>query len=342
MEDLPLSKKLCYRSGPGWKIIPSWSQFLIEIGWKLARFPAAQPALAVGMALPTRTMAATLVGCGIVAERSKTRAKIDDWEIKLKLLEQLPYDAPVTLLKGGRRVKGKFKRIKVEDGVKFVEVQVGGKDKHGCGRATISVPVKRCGGIEPIQKEVKKLPVNPSGVALARNRDFLKYALKETDLDNFTGVSRLDCLFIGPAANIRQEAKDLELGIQAILLNSKDYYSASPADILRARQVQSEGIPYRSEIFSAISDLSNKSIKEAPHVVIFDGGLGFDKWRHLFQNSHWLVVLDRSDHHFELGRQLLAADSLGRERADAVLDDLVDIPDSLELMAYMRNHCEHA
>ena len=106
-------------------------------------------------------------------------------------------------------------------------------------------------------------------------------------------------------------------------------------DILRIRQFLTGGSHYRSEILKALGKNAPKTMGgREPHAVIFDGATGFIRWRNLFQESNWIVILERTELNFKEAANLLNLSY----RKDRIAGDLVQsmppIPVGLEFVAY--------
>ena len=65
-----------------------------------------------------------------------------------------------------------------------------------------------------------------------------------------------------------------------------------------------------------------------PYATLFDGALSFLKWREAWRQTHWIVVLDRTDSHFADAVNVLNQEYVS-DRVDAELPALPRWPDGM-------------
>ena len=127
----------------------------------------------------------------------------------------------------------------------------------------------------------------------------------------------------------RQKKTKLSVGPRA-----RETSAGTLQDILRIRRLSSTSEAFRSDIFPVRSKgHAMESEEMAPHLVVFDGAVGFLKWRHIWPHCNWVVILDRTEPRFEEAAQIVNEDYFSR-----VDEEKLELPDappvSVELVSY--------
>lgn len=186
---------------------------------------------------------------------------------------------------------------------------------------------------------VRDTETGPEGGAGSSPRFFAGF-LPNTDLETFEGDARIECVMFGPGAQLRQEIKELRLGIRG---GTAPFPSGTLNDLLRVRTFGLPTAPAWTELHPTAGPrrLPDR-MKLHPRVVVFDGARGFLRWRNYFEDSAWIVVLDRNEPQFMEGASELnteyAQNSIPDEPACIVseLPPGVAIPPGVEVTSYFR------
>ena len=105
-------------------------------------------------------------------------------------------------------------------------------------------------------------------------------------------------------------------------------------DLLRVRRLFNKDESFRSDIFP-VNKAENAKLSEqmTPHVVIFDGSVGYLKWRDNWAQSNWLVILDRTEPRFREAVQVINEEYLNRT-SEEELRPSRPAPSSVDIVAF--------
>ena len=293
-----------------------------------------QQRLVIALAVPTRSYAAVLLAVGAIVSNAKTinAAGQVSPESHFEMLCGLPTETSVILREEGKPVKGIF---------------VGTRDFKNDGNLRIGVQIQNSKGgalttwlsRETSQKvQVSSMPWSrlPKDADNAREVDtssseFTSEIFQGIDLWNFVTESSLDCVILGNVGTLEKEATTTKLSIGS---RGTEASAGSLQDILRICRLFRNNEAFRSQILSVNSNEHAKlSEGMLPRMVIFDGAVGFLKWRHYWSQSNWVVILDRTETRF-----LEAVQSVNEEFLSRIDERELNLsnptPQSVELKAF--------
>ena len=298
--------------------LPEWAKFYIELGNEIAQFQNHGKRIVVATAIPVRNYAVVFTALGIILNRGN---QLINNQNKFDYLCNLPIDSPLLFYNKNKRKKAKYKGTGYDYyGNKCLMIQV---ENSKSGGLTQSVSIDEAKQVS-LGKTNKKLPKRQKGYQIKDNNSFLKKILHPKDVNQFLSNSQLDCALIGNRNLLKSEINETFL--------YKDKMSGNFQDILRVRNLFSTDQPYHSEIFSDRKQ-PNLSEYSKPFITIFDGALGFIKCRDYFRDSHWIVLLDRTEHKFLDAVDILNQDYMGRV-SEEKLEKLSSIPLGVETLVY--------
>lgn len=300
---------LCKEAG-SWVWLPRWGDFFFQLGALLARQANAEYRLVIGLAVPTRAFAASLVGAGLVtasAEMPNTMAQV---EAHFAQIAALPLGTPLVYRRYGKqRLRAIFDGCADGPSTKYLRIKVEAGRSGNCYLldARLAQYVQVADGKSP------RLPKNQRGSPLAQASQFVAYAVGSNSAEEFVSVSRFDCLLVGSATKLRAELVDTPIAIKnaPLLLQEQQVPGRSDAiaaarrfaignlqSLLRARRFLASGEPYRSDVLPGHSHVPADQLTAVPRFVIFDGATSFLRCRDSWQHSHWVVVLDKAEREF--------------------------------------------
>jgi hypothetical protein len=102
-------------------------------------------------------------------------------------------------------------------------------------------------------------------------------------------------------------------------------------DILKIRRFAGEGHTYRSEVMAVAAEALPEIT--SPYTTLFDGALSFLKWREAWRQTHWIVVLDRTEPHFAEAVNILNQEYVS-DRLDAEVPILPRLPDGMDVLLF--------
>ena len=292
-----------------WIALPDWGQFFIEIGRWVAQYETEpKNRLVVAVALPTRTFAATLTALGVMLSNANLIADELDLDRHFKNLCNLPEGTQVFYLESGlkqwriARYEGVANDLEQDKKVESDEPPINirsGHTRNGHWDSSMkNYVLKRnarkvrfsSDGFSPIEEEIGK----PHKIS-----QFLMDVLGEENAIKFATETQLDCVLLGNINTLKQEITTIPVSCKEAheFEERKEFLQ----DILRVQNFMSpKNKPYRSEVLKVVGNEPPKTKNGLiPKVAIFDGATRFLKWRNNWQNSHWIVLLDRTESRFD-------------------------------------------
>lgn len=307
----------------GWKEVPLWANALITLGASFTKFDTPHRRLVTGLALPTRAYAATFTALGFALERAKLPVDLPAPDEHFRTLCALPLGSAVKYrdFQDNKVRDALFEGCKELRGVLYIGVRR--NNQHSIHWL---LP-KQASNVQPSSKVIAQLPRSPKGKSFDVGSAFLRACAADLNAVDYCLQSRLECLFIGNKDRLTQELTETSFAIR-----SENFSRGTLQDILRVQELLPEGEGYRARILSDRGKQISKT-KETPKLVLFDGAAGFLKWRDLWRDAHWLVVLDKAQGGFD---EAVAA--LNREYRDNHLEgdppSLPSLPHHLNVIAY--------
>lgn len=314
--------------GRGWQQFPEWARFIVSLGFEVGRHPLGDRRLIVALGVPTRVLAAAAGSAGVVGGCMDGDNQATNLRQHFQELIGSEPGTPVTLDHLGRQYSGEIQGFEVRDGEFWLRVRIQDAETGGEThfiRQTQS-PRVRHAAAEPVN-----LPKQPHGITPVLRPGFLRSLLGHEGLQSASAATTLDCLIVGRAGPLKSELGSVKL---AIRVQGERWEEGRLNDIARARQVLGSRRNYRSFILSSTSRLHPALSSARPKCVVFDGAMGFLKWRHHWRGSHWFVVLDKTDPRCPEGAAAVNSEYEGRNLG--IAGDLSSLkrPPSVEISAF--------
>jgi hypothetical protein len=308
--------------------LPDWGNFFIELGRRVAESETDKNRLVVALAIPTRAYAAALTAFGVVLTRATLSSdKIDDTNEYFERLCNLPQCTPVTFLNKGRKLKAFYEGVEKISGKRRLRIRV---ESCTTGGLTHLIPLEESRHIEIRNTPILNLPKKQKGRKIAANSKFIEDVLGDELASTYVEKSQLDCVIIG-------KRNFLETEITKINFASTPSFKKLGVlqDVLRVRSFFStDNQACRSEVFSVTSKKCH-SLPDGrvPFVTIFDGASSFIKWRDDWRSSHWIILLDRTEIHFQEAVDIVNQDYINRVDEEEI-PNLPSLPPGVELVNY--------
>ena len=320
-----------------WVPLPAWGNFFIDIGSRVAFSKTGQNRLVVGLAVPTRTCAAALAALGVVRARAVNPNKIifkDKFEQLCKLRKgtrvffsnspdsnewsSAIYDGICNDYEQPRiriRVKPKEVRNKkqVPDTIYLIRKEDLYKVRLAAGAAE---------RIDPQGKFDRPIVI----------KEFLDGCIGGADALKLSTTTQLDCVILGRNSTLREEITKIPFAYRSAPSSFKE---GVLQDVLRVRKFFTiEKQAYRLEVLPVDGHEPPKTAYElVAHVTIFDGAAGFIKWRDYYRNSHWIILLDRTEPRFQEAVYILNQEYIPPVDGEQI-QGMPSIPVGVELVAY--------
>lgn len=292
----PAVVNLYFEDSGAWYTLPDWADYFIRIGKQLTPLECSKGRLVIAVVVPTRAYCAAFVSLGmIVSDAGKREDPTVDAHFE-KLLE-LPPGTPVLFQPSPREVqKGLLQGPEDYNGKLYVRVQVQSKNARTGGGLTHLIEKSRALMVQPARHS-GKLPKNLSSKNKRLSNGFVESLLGDADSVQLGLRSKFVCAIVGKKSVLEPEIKQTPLAVYA---NGNRRAEGQLQDILRVDRFVSAQQSYRSALVpvgsSPPSDDVTSSVEMA---VVFDGATGFLKWGSLWPDRHQIIILDRTELHFD-------------------------------------------
>ncbi len=308
--------------------LPEWANFFMELGYRLATIPNAKHRLVVGLAIPVRAFASSLVAAGIVIAKAGKEISID--EARLQYIQSLEIGTPVHVRIENRKHKGIVEDFEEYAGQTYIVVCT-------TSSTASAKPLKRK---LPLSRYASKITVSQSDVSLSGKQsgrlmeapsEFVKMCFGKEFAEEYIHSSSLEALIIGNKSTIQQDACDTFFNCN--VSDTPTIVKGCLQDILRIRQFSGTNRSYHTECLSSSTEAPEKEIEgREPSVAILDGAVAYLRHGHKWKSSHQVVLLDRTERQFSD-----AVDLLNQNQAYRTIEDfefLINIPNGIEMMIY--------
>lgn len=316
-----------YRQSNQWKVLPEWARFFLKLGATLGGHQITSHRFVVGIALPTKAYAASLLTAGLIASLSKIPTSDEDITAHFQRLCALEPETPLVYTKNNKRFKAFFDGVEEVLGSKRIRLRVQSSKGKKAKNRTELLDAKRTQQVEVANTTFRRLPQNQSGRGMSvDNPDFIRAFLQIEEINDFTTKSCFDCLIIGQVNRFKQEIDET---LFAVKPKKQKLVEGHLQDILRVRRFSGSSSNYRSDIYAARSELENLV---SPKFVIFDDANGYLKWRDTWHQSHWIVLLDRTSARFEDATSQFNQEFFKYRYEEGKLAQMPAIPSGVEIV----------
>jgi len=316
---------MLYADGERWVALPSWGRFLVRLGASTVDTRQALGSRVVALSVPTRSYAAAFLGLGVILAGIARDSAGGTHVAHANFLKGLPEATPIWLRRHNKRLKAFYEGYLVHEGVLRFAVRV----ERG---TTLYIRSEDCEGIQLRATESADLPDHQSGLSINEAEGFLAHVLSEADASALVNKDRDDCVFVTSVGGLRAELCGEFLGAHR---QQGETISGCFQDIIRVRQFSHSGEACRSEAFPVGRKPQRGTHKPVQgKVVVFDGALGYLRWRDHWAASIQLVVLDRTDCNWPDAAEALNREYVDRRCSDRLALDIPAIPAGVEVMAY--------
>ncbi|GAA6616840.1 hypothetical protein [Scytonema sp. NUACC26] len=312
-----------------WASLPPWGTCFINIGHWVAQADSRENRLVIALAIPIRNYAAALAALGVVLARANISTSKIDSNSHFEKLCRLPKGTPVNYQINGKRYKGIYLGVNKDYGEPRLRIQ---RENKSSGGLTDFIRQEECHNVAIASTQHINLPKKQTGRPIFVQNEFLNAVISEAELLQFTTETRLECAVIGRVNTLRQEIKEVPFACSS---SKSEFKTGCLNDVLRVRNFCiSEGQAYRSEVLPALGNNPPQTTNGLiPHVTIFDGATGFLKWRDNWRNSHWIVLLERTEPHFQ--EAVIEINNEYGNRFDGEeIQNIPCIPPGVELVVY--------
>lgn len=321
-ENLP---RLYYLSDNEPRLLPEWAYFFMRLGQQLATMPSADHRFVIGLAIPTRVFACSLIATGIAIERTGAKNPTDDMQRQYIL--NLEPGTPVHVRRDNNtKLRGVVEKFEERSGAPYIFIRTTKSEIRG-------YPVNRYASRITVSDRDVRLPENQqTGRIIEKPSKFLQGCLGAALAQKYILDSSFEVLIIGKKSLIQHEVCEIPF----IYKGSGKLSSATGylQEIVRVRQFSGANKSYRVQFVPASSDEPEEEFhgRRKPTIVVFDGAVAYIKHGHKQQKVHHIALLDRTERQFPDAVELL-----NQNYAYRLTDDIrfpVKIPNGIEMMIY--------
>lgn len=324
-ENLP---RLYYLSDNESKLLPEWAYFFIRLGHQLATIPSDGHRVVIGLAIPTRVFASSLVSIGIVLAKADKEDRVD--EARLQYIRNLEPGTSVYVRIGNRKHKAVIEQFEESNGQTYIVI---------CTTASTPTtkPLKRK---LPLDRYASKITVSHDDVSLSGRQSgrrmeppsrFVQICLGKELANEYIHNSSFEVLIVGKKSIIQHEVCDIPFICKDPGKSAET--KGCLQEILRVRQFSGANKSYRTQCISSSNITPEKEIgMQTPPLIIFDGAIAYIKLSHKWQSAHQIVLLDRTERQFADAVGLLNQNYAYRLAGDVKFP--IKIPDGIEMTVY--------
>lgn len=307
-----------------WILLPTWSRFSLDLGFALATQDNSRCRIVAGLALPIRSYVASFIAVGVIAGKLSLLSQNDDALQRFEQIRSLPKGTPLTYRKIGKRIKGVFHGIEEVNGHSMILLCTTNDGLY-------MIPSTSALQIDIPATVSKSLPKRSNRRTKTAVPPFLSHFLGQEIAGAVALQSHLDCVIIGPTAQLTTEITETRIAVQD---TTEKFVPGILQDIIRPRRLVKETEAYRSELYYTHTREFEGKRQEIPNFVIFDGAMSFLKWRDFWRHSNWVVLLDQTETDFDTAIHTLNEECVKNEVEKANLRIPLSPPHRMPVVVY--------
>lgn len=338
--------------GKGPLPIPQWAKFYAGLGASVTHAKTEGIRKVAALSLPTRAYCSPFVAAGVIAQQA-SKYKVETTPVlqHFERLKALPDGSSVFIRKAGTNKIQRGTKVGYEHdwqgyGPRLL-FQVSRSGSKG-GAITYLESPERCADVEVDPSGPSTLPIAPVWRELPEGSLFLSTLFQDVDLAGFYGTSSLECLILGQVNILDTEIRTTTFAIprspqepvdgrSAPIPTGERFYTGTLQDILRVKRFGHDGGMYKADIWASQRlTLAEIESNETPRLVLFDGSQGFIKLRHFFRKSDWVIILDRTDPHYQEAVHGIN-DGFSTRASDEILNIDIPFPPGIDFLSYVDN-----
>ncbi|BDA71630.1 hypothetical protein CAL7716_057960 [Calothrix sp. PCC 7716] len=318
--------------------LPDWGIFFIKIGRWVAEEANQKYQHVIALSIPARNYAASLVALGVVLAKSANYSRNISNQAKFDKFCNLREGRRVAFCSNNEWIEACFDGVCREYQEPRIRIRVKSdtvtnrRNQQGKPDTTHFISKENINNVTLIsnRNNVNNIPVNIAKPIVVNK--FLSCCLKNNCGIHFYTKAQLDCHIIG---NIKELEDEITKASFACRLSSNRFEKGTLQDVLRVRNfLSSDTYAYRTEIISSFSN-TLPEVSKKPFVSIFDGALGFTKWRDDYPNCHQIVLLERTEKRFNDAATIINSEYINRINTETIQNFPLP-PIGVEITVYQR------
>jgi len=322
--------------------LPECANYFISVGEDAATSRNFDEQLVLALALPTRAYVAALIALGVVrtilVEPPKEKDLAEVWH-------NIALGTPVFVKEGTKRVKGQFDGLMCNPPDNRPRIGVCFPNKKGWP-VNYFLP-ENCIISSLPSGSTMVLPRPNPGDEIVNDQRFITGFIPQGNLNTMLTKSHLNCLIVGHLNILRSEIRDTTFAVGLETIQDKQAKSVGEIiegklrfdegtlnDVLRVRKFSSPNQTFMTDIFPVDARTSLKDIDCNNTVIIYDGAASFLRWRNSKERNVRIILLDRTESHFDTAVQVLNSDYIARA-SDPTHFKWKNVPSSIETMSFL-------
>jgi hypothetical protein len=304
------------------KPIPQWARFYIQLGRLIGSLPSAPPLL-IGLVVPSRNYAASLLTTGYTLETLREPPSEEDLRKHFDHLKSLPKGAPVLFYTGAsdrfledhRIYRGKLAGGSPDS----IRVRIQSKND-----LTRILSPDDAAALVNYDGEINSLPGHQRGYAINARIPFIRTLLPDRRPEVLLAHSRPLNLIVGSISQISRETEE------TCFIAGEEGEEGTLQDLLRVDRSSGRFDNVRTFLRKRSGYDSPESSGISSQLTVFDGSLVFRKWHSTFPDTHRVALLSRTDSEFEAA--LYEFDMRGSTSSDDLdFDRIPTLPHGVEI-----------
>ena len=305
-----------------WLMVPSWLAFFLCLGEKVAVAHENGQRVAVVAVPPVRCFAAAAAAASAVVAVAREAEAVPDVEEHFSALARLPLDTALVVKMGTKIYAAKFAGVIDRGGEPVIHVEYKGM--------THLIPKQQCQRIQVGSGGRRTLPT-PSLRSVQSDLRSIAAIVGRNVAAQFVSIPTVDVVLVGHVALLSQELT----AVMVRALSASADECVALAGLFRAARFLPEGGISRSMLVSDRVAEFEMPVSDTPHVVVFDGGRAFARYRTRFRQSSWIVILDRCSPALIEGAEI-ANEEFATRAGNTDLLDALTVPPGTEVQAFER------
>jgi hypothetical protein len=305
-----------------WQLVPPWLAFFLCLGEKVALAHENGQRVAVVAVPPVRCFAAAAAAASAVVAVAREAEAVPDVEEHFSALARLPLGTALVVKMGTKIYAAKLAGVIDRGGEPVIHIEYKGM--------THLIPKQQCRRIQAGSGGRRTLPTRSLRSVQSDLRS-IAAIIGGNVAAQFVSIPTVDVVLVGQVALLSQELTAVT--VRALSASADECVAL--AGLFRAARFLPEGGISRSMLVSDRVAEFEMPVSDTPHVVVFDGGRAFARYRARFRQSSWIVILDRCSPTLVEGAEI-ANEEFATRAGNTDLLDALAVPPGTEIQAFER------
>ncbi|WNF21318.1 hypothetical protein [Mesobacillus jeotgali] len=312
-----------------WVALPEWSNYFINLGKTFHSNLSPNIFARMVLTLPSRDYAGVFTGAGTIL--SMLSSELDEKVINdhFEDIKNQKVGTSVIYRKKDRIYRGIFSGKESVGGEERLKITIQNTSTGSSRSLTELLNRKQALSVQIAENKDYKLPQNPQGKEVKQS-PFLKLGFAGYDISRLLTLSQSNFYYIGRKKRVMEEAVETEIAV--LDPATREYIASNLNELLRIKDFVGEQESYQCTLIpSSSKDHSFGSLSPSTF-TIFDGATSYLRWAEQLKNTHWILILDRTEVQFQNALFHLQEEYLLSSKQQKQLNIETDIPMGVEMM----------